>query len=110
MACGSWCVYFNGGKFSPHCEDCSSLDLSSKTPRFDTGKVNPFELARLLKNKKELDRRNKIYVTGLRVCPACRVKSLFYNTTSDIFECLNLICKVVIPSNTREYDTLVGGG
>ena len=109
MSCGSWCVYFNGGKFSPHCDACLNLDLSDKIPRTMLGEINPFELARLLKNKKEHERRRKIYIVGLRVCPRCQAKSLFYNTGDDFFECLNLECKATILPSTKEYDVLVGG-
>jgi hypothetical protein len=64
------------------------------------------KLEDVVQGKKETERRNKIYAEGLRLCPNCYTKTLFYNSRDDQFECLR--CKFIITSDAREYRRLVG--
>ena len=84
------------------CPNCSSYEWlpSGKC------KICGWTLSNKSQAKKETERRNKIYADGLRICPGCQIKTLFYNSRDDQFECLR--CKFIITSDAREYRTLAG--
>ena len=86
LNCG---VRLSGG--SAMCRDCSFNRDGEHRSRLDTGKVDPFRLARLLAEKKESDRRSLIPRVGF--CPVCQKPSLFYNSRDDQFECMAIGCE-----------------
>ncbi len=109
MSCGPWCVYYRDRAklaIGGICSTCSNH--TDHKARSSLGKVDPFRLAKLLKEKKEKERRNKIL--KLSDCPHCLKHSLFYNSTDDCFECFNLECSIhskSIKAGTKEYQTVL---
>jgi hypothetical protein len=65
--CGEWVHNFNN------------------TPPSFSQPVNPFDIAKGLKEKAEKERREKI--PQLLKCPDCLEKSLFYDVIKDTFTC-----------------------
>lgn len=55
MSCGAWCVYYRD-KPEGVCGNCSYFRDGVK-PKFDLGRVDAFELARLLREKREKEER-----------------------------------------------------
>jgi len=107
MGCGAWCVYYRDRGKTSACTNCSNYIYNSK-PKSSLGPVDPFRLAKLLKEKKEKERRDKI--PRLSDCPRCLKPSLFYNSIDDTFECLNLECSIhniPITADTEEYQLIV---
>lgn len=110
MACGSWCVYYTSRYTTSkeHCVYCEEY-INNKS-HFELGKVDIFELAKGLKNKKEQERRKAI--PNISTCPYCQEKSLFYDSIHDRFECLNAKkpCpkyKNPILTNTSDYKSII---
>lgn len=54
MSCGSWCVYYTSRNTTSNglCRNCGDYTDEHKA-RFELGKVDIFELARLLKEKEQ---------------------------------------------------------
>lgn len=109
MDCGPWCVYYRDRDKLAKDGICSSCPhYGGSRARFDLGKVDSFRLARMLAEKKEKERRDKIL--KLSDCPHCCKPSLFYNSVDDSFECLNLECPVhsiPITADTEEYKSII---
>jgi hypothetical protein len=104
MECGSWCVYYVSKGVSGACKNCSAYhDDTEHKSTF--GGVNPFELAKLLAQKREMDRRKLI--PQLSDCPKCRKHALFYNINDDSFSCLAIECKYTVTSGALEYKAIV---
>lgn len=89
------------------CTNCGHVPNTGK-PRFDMGNVDIFELAKGLERKKEENRRAKI--PTLNNCPFCKIRSLFYDRISDLFECMNQTCgkhKIQFKNGFTEYNNIL---
>jgi hypothetical protein len=87
------------------CTFCNKLRRTG-APRYSPlGEVNPFELGRLLAEKRERERRNQI--PQFSDCPCGHKNSLLYDIIHDNFTCK--VCGYDIASGTSEYKTIVNG-
>jgi hypothetical protein len=103
--CGSWCVYYTSKGISGACKNCSAYVHDNK-PKSELNEVDPFELAKLIAQKRESDRRKAI--PQLSDCPRCLRRALFYNIIDDSFTCLSVEChKYRIETGTLEYQSIV---
>ena len=108
MKCGAWCVFYRDRGKTSACKGCSGYESHGPSPGL--GPVDSFRLARLLVEKKEKERRDRI--PRLSKCSCCRSLSLFYNSRDDAFECLNLKCTAhgsPIVAGTEGYESIVEG-
>ncbi len=105
MECGSWCVYYTSRGVSGACTNCSAYVNNDVKPRFEFGRMNVFELAQKLAEKREQERRNQI--PQLSSCPNCHKLALFYDAIGDNFSCLVIECKYTIASGTAEYRAIL---
>ena len=54
--CASWCVYYTSRSTNGHCKQC---DLYIHMERIGFGEINPFELAKKLEQKQEMNAKIK---------------------------------------------------
>jgi hypothetical protein len=85
------------------CKFCGKQRKVSAPSYSPLGHVNPFELGRLLAEKRERERRSGI--PQLSDCPNCTQHALAYDPVNDSFTCQ--ACKYSVMSGTVEYNALL---
>jgi hypothetical protein len=85
------------------CKFCGKPVRTPASSSSPLGEVNLFELAKLLSEKRERERRNQI--PPYSDCPRGHNNALLYDGVSDNFTCK--VCGYVIVSGTLEYKTIV---
>lgn len=93
-----WCAY-RDKRNTNVCRHCSFNETT--TPRFGLGKVDIFELAEGLRRKQQgaVSRSPTPAERGVKqpvelgMCPQCGEASLFYNSSTEKHECLNVRCR-----------------
>jgi len=111
-----WCVY-RDRRNANICRHCSFNE--STTASFELGKVDIFELAKGLRRKQYLadstsptpPKREVKQPVELDTCPQCGEVSLFYNSSTEKHECLNVRCRshdifanVIWPGRDSAFD------
>jgi len=88
------------------------LTIEYKQKEVEKILVNPFELAKLLKDKVEEDKEKvrRDSIPDLNDCPFCSMHAMFYDRIHDIFSCLNVKCisyNRQIQFESNEYNQII---